>query len=130
MTGDDLDPSRRTTEKILGESNNAKMKIPSTIAALVKAKNDRDTNAVVACFADHAVVHDEGKEMRGLAAIKEWSDKGFQRYRYSIDPTGITEEDHQTVLTATLTGNFPGSPVSLDFNFTIEGDKIVALNID
>ena len=57
--------------------------MPPTIAALVKAKNDRDTNAVVACFADDAVVHDEGQEMRGLAAIKEWSDKGFQRYRYS-----------------------------------------------
>jgi hypothetical protein len=34
------------------------------------------------------------------------------------------------VLTATLTGTFPGSPLSLDFNFTMQGDKIVALLID
>ena len=106
------------------------MKLPSAIEAFVKAKNDRDSSAVATCFADDAVVHDEGQEMRGLAAIKEWSDKGFQKYLYTIDPTGLTEEDHKTVLTATLTGNFPGSPVSLDFNFTIKGDKIVALLID
>ena len=52
------------------------MKIPSIIAAFVKAQNDRDSSAVVACFADGAVVHDEGQERRGLVAIKEWSDKG------------------------------------------------------
>jgi hypothetical protein len=30
------------------------MKMPSMIAAFVKAKNDRDSNAVVGCFADNA----------------------------------------------------------------------------
>jgi hypothetical protein len=30
---------------------------------------------------------------------------------------------------ATLTGNFPGSPVSLDFHFTIKSDKIDGLTI-
>ena len=106
------------------------MKIHPTIATFVKAKNDRDTTAVVTCFADDAVVHDEGQEMRGLVAIKEWSEKSFRKYQYTIEPTNLREEGDKTVLTATLTGNFPGSPVSLDFNFTIRGDKIIALLID
>jgi ketosteroid isomerase-like protein len=105
------------------------MKTPSIIAAFVKAKNDRDTNAVVACFARDAVVHDEGKKMTGLTAITKWSDEGFKKYQYTIDPTDIAKGDKETILTATLTGNFPGSPVSLDFRFTIKNDKIGGLTI-
>jgi hypothetical protein len=30
-----------------------------------------DSNAVIACFAEDAVVHDEGQEMRGLSAISK-----------------------------------------------------------
>ena len=105
------------------------MKTPPIIAAFVKAKNHRDTNAVVACFADDAVVHDEGKKMTGLTAITKWSDKGFKKYKYTIDPTGIAKGDKDTVLAATLTGNFPGSPVSLDFHFTIKDKKIASLTI-
>jgi len=105
------------------------MKTPPIIAALVKAKNDRDTKAVVACFADDAVVHDEGKKITGLTEITKWSDKGFKKYQYTIDPTGIAKDGKDTVLTATLTGNFPGSPVSLDFRFTIKNDMIRGLTI-
>lgn len=105
------------------------MKTPSIIAAFVKAQNDRDTNSVVACFADDAVVHDEGKKMTGLTAITKWSDEGFKKYQCTIDPTGIAKGGKDTLLTATLTGNFPGSPVSLDFRFTIKDDKIGGLTI-
>jgi hypothetical protein len=105
------------------------MKTPSIIAAFVKAKNDRDTNAVVACFADDAVVHDEGKKITGLPAITKWSDEGFKKYQFRIDPTGITKGEKETILTAKLTGNFPGSPVSLQFRFTIKNDKIGELTI-
>jgi SnoaL-like domain len=115
---------------MLKNPHHTKMKIPSIIAAFVKAQNDRDSSAVVSCFADEAVVHDEGQERRGLVAIKEWSDKGFQKFQYSIEPKGLTEENEKTILTATVTGNFPGSPVSLDFKFVIDGDKIVSLIID
>jgi SnoaL-like domain len=105
------------------------MKLPPLAADFVKAKNSRDISAVVACFAEDAMVQDEGHEMRGLPAIKEWSDKSFEKYQYDIAPTGIAETGENTVLTTTLTGNFPGSPVSLDFNFVIKGDRIVALSI-
>jgi ketosteroid isomerase-like protein len=105
------------------------MKLPPLVTDFVKAKNGRDSNAVVTCFAEDATVQDEGHEMRGLAAIKEWSDQSFGKYHYDIAPTGIAETGENTVLTATLTGNFPGSPVSLDFVFTIDGEKITALSI-
>jgi hypothetical protein len=105
------------------------MQLPPLVTDFVKAKNSRDSNAVVACFAQDALVHDEGHEMRGLPAIKEWSVQSFEKYQYDIAPTGIGKTGENTVLTATLTGNFPGSPVSLDFIFTISGEKIAALSI-
>jgi ketosteroid isomerase-like protein len=106
------------------------MKLPSLITEFVKASNDRDSNAVIACFAEDAIVHDESQEMRGLSAIKEWSEKGFEKYQYVIEPIEIAETGENTVLTGTVSGSFPGSPVSLDYNFVIRQDKIVALNID
>ena len=105
------------------------MKLPSLITDFVKAENSRDSSAVVACFAEDAVVQDEGREMRGLLAIKEWSDKSFERFQFDIAPNGVSETGEKTVLTTTLTGNFPGSPVSLDFIFVIKSDKIAALSI-
>ena len=105
------------------------MKLPPLVTDFVKAKNSRDSSAVVACFAEDAVVQDEGREMRGLLAVKEWSDKSFERFQYDIAPTGISVTGEKTVLTATVTGNFPGSPVSLDFIFVIKGDRIAALSI-
>jgi ketosteroid isomerase-like protein len=111
------------------QSKFEKMKLPSLITEFVNASNNRDSNAVIACFAENAIVHDEGQEMRGLSAIKEWSDKGFEKYQYVIEPIGIADTGERAVLTSTVSGSFPGSPVSLDFNFVIHQDRIVALNI-
>jgi ketosteroid isomerase-like protein len=105
------------------------MKLPPLVTEFVKAKNSRDSSAVVACFAEDAVVQDEGREMRGLLAIKEWSDKSFEKFQYDIAPTGIGEAGDKIMLTATVTGNFPGSPVSLDFIFVIKDERIAALSI-
>jgi hypothetical protein len=99
------------------------------IAAFVKAQNDRDTNAVVACFDDQAVVRDEGREMHGLAEIREWSEGVFNKFRFTLDPHGMVERGEEKILSATLTGDFPGSPVSLDFNFTIQNNRIARLTI-
>jgi len=35
----------------------------------------------------------------------------------------------KTVVTNRLTGNFPGSPVNLEFVFRLEGNKIASLEI-
>ena len=106
-----------------------KIKIPRIIAALVKAKNSRDSKAVAACFDADAIVQDEGKKMRGVAAIEKWSANTFKKYQYTTDPTNIVENKTEIVMTATLTGNFPGSPVSLDYHFTLKKGKILSLEI-
>ena len=106
------------------------MTLPPLLAAFIQAKNDRNTQAVVACFTEDALVHDEGKDRHGLAAIRQWSDEGFAKFQYTIEPTGLVETDGKSVLTANVAGNFPGSPVSLDFHFTVKDGKIATLVID
>ena len=39
------------------------------------------------------------------------------------------QKDGKIIVTNRLTGNFPGSPIELEFVFTLDGDKIAALEI-
>ncbi|HWR09066.1 nuclear transport factor 2 family protein [Sporomusa sp.] len=105
------------------------MKLPPLVAKFVQAKNAYDSTAFVACFADQAVVHDEGKEMRGTIAIQKWIEASNKKYQDTLTVTNLVEHNNETVLTALVAGNFEGSPVSLDFHFSIKEDKIDRLSI-
>lgn len=105
------------------------MKLPPLIAKFIQAKNAYDSANFVACFAEQAVVHDEGQEIRGAAAIKKWIEDSNKKYQDTLTATNLIEHNHETILTALVAGNFEGSPVSLDFHFTIKDDKIDSLRI-
>jgi hypothetical protein len=45
------------------------------------------------------------------------------------DVTNAVEKNKETVVTATLSGNFDGSPVALDYYFTMKDQKIATLRI-
>jgi len=45
------------------------------------------------------------------------------------DVTNAVEKNGDTVVTATISGNFDGSPVTLDFYFTMKNQKIATLKI-
>ena len=72
--------------------------LPDAIANYFTAQNRHDTEATLAAFADDAVVTDEGAEYDGRDRIRSW-----------IEDT------------------FPGSPIELDFFFTLKGGKIASL---
>ena len=103
--------------------------LPKPIAVYVSAENSGDTALFDDCFADDAVVRDESETHKGLAAIKDWKAETKRKYRHTVEPLRITEQDGRFVVTNRLTGNFPGSPIELDFVFAIEDDKIVSLEI-
>ena len=44
-------------------------------------------------------------------------------------PFALVEEGERITVTSRLVGNFPGSPVDLDYRFVLEGDKIARLEI-
>jgi hypothetical protein len=103
--------------------------LPIPIAIYIAAANRGETEALAQCFAESAVVRDEGKTIEGLAAIKKWMIETKQKYQHTIEPLAATQKDGKTIVTNRLTGNFPGSPVELEFVFTLDRDQIVALEI-
>jgi len=105
------------------------VELPRAIATYVATENSGDTEALAQCFAEDAVVRDEGQTIEGLAAIKRWKAETRKKYQHTIEPLASTQKGDKTIVTNRLTGNFPGSPIELQFVFTLDGDKIVSLEI-
>jgi hypothetical protein len=104
------------------------LNLPKPITAYFSA--DRaDSEAVVRCFTNNAVVKDEGHTYEGLAAIKEWKTGSSKKYTYTSEPFASEERDGQTIVTSRVSGNFPGSPLNLRYLFGLEGNKIASLEI-
>ena len=104
-------------------------KLPTPIAIYIAAENRGDTEALAQCFAEDAVVRDEGQTIEGLAAIKQWKAETKEKYQHTIEPLACTQKDGKTIVINRLTGNFPGSPIELEFVFTLHRNKIAALDI-
>ena len=103
--------------------------LPRPIALYVAAENAGETATLDECFTAAATVRDEGQTYRGLAAIREWKVETKRKYKHRVTPLELVERDGITLLKARLEGDFPGSPVTLQFRFTLEGDRIAALEI-
>jgi len=103
--------------------------LPEPIAAYMAAENGHDVEALARCFAEHAVVRDEGRIIEGLAAIKVWKAETKKKYGHTVEPLQSVQKDDKTIVTNRLTGNFPGSPINLEFVFRLEGGKIASLEI-
>ncbi len=102
--------------------------LPKPIAVYLAADGG-DSEALSLCFAEDAIVRDEGQTHRGLAAIKQWKAEARKKYQYTIEPLASARKGAKTIVTNRLTGNFPGSPVDLQFVFELDGDKIASLEI-
>ena len=103
--------------------------LPKPIAAYFAAENSDDTEALLQCFAEHAVVRDEGQTIEGLAAIKQWHVEAKKKYHHTVQPIDAVERDGKTVVIGKVSGNFPNSPVTLEHIFGLEGEKIASLEI-
>jgi len=103
--------------------------LPKPIALYVAAENTGDANLFDQCFADGAAVRDENEMHKGLAEIKKWKAETRKKYQHTVDPLSLSEKDGRFIVTNRLTGNFPGSPIELEFVFTLDGDKIASLEI-
>ena len=105
------------------------IKLPRIINDYVNASNARDVKSVVACFADNALVHDERNDFRGKKMIEDWITKTIEKYKFQLKPISI-KDDNAVVVAVEVSGTFDGSPITLDYHFTIESDKILSLTID
>ena len=104
-------------------------RLPRAVADYFKATNAHDVAAMSAAFTMDSVVRDEGREHRGLDAICGWMKETIEKYDYRIDPIESSRMGQKTVVLVSIRGKFPGSPISVPYEFTIEGRKIARMEI-
>src|ERR1700745_2145567 len=79
--------------------------LPQPIKALLQATATHDRAAVLASFADDAVLIDMGKEHRGLE-IAHWADALYLGLNVRVHPLHTGERDGHTVLTVAVDGDY------------------------
>jgi hypothetical protein len=102
--------------------------LPEPIAAYFAADR-QNGEAVARCFTSDAIVKDEGRSHRGIAAIKRWKDEADAKFDYTVAPLSLEQKDSVSIVTCHLTGTFPGSPVDLRYFFRLERGKISSLEV-
>ena len=103
--------------------------VPAPVAAYLAAEKSEDTDTLGECFREDAVVRDEGREHRGVAAIKAWHREANTKFRYVVEPLEASAAGPTVVVRARVTGDFPGSPAELRFAFAISDDRIASLEV-
>ena len=103
--------------------------LPQSVVNYLAAVKAKDAEGLARSFTDNALVHDEGRYYKGLDAITAWVNETQTKYKYEIEPLHASANGNSVKLLARLTGNFPGSPVYLNFSFRLASDKIASLEI-
>ena len=105
------------------------LQLPVPIERYIQIANSGTPEAVPECFAPDAIVRDEGQTYEGVAAIRDWMAATKKKYGHTVTPLELAEHGGQSVLKARLAGSFPGSPITVNFNFVLAAGKIRSLEI-
>jgi hypothetical protein len=103
--------------------------LPTPLTAYLNSENTTETESTASYFAANAVVHDEGRRIEGMEAIKSWKIASKIKYRYRVEPLTASQDGATVKVRVRLTGDFPGSPAELMYTFVLSGEKIAALEI-
>jgi ketosteroid isomerase-like protein len=108
--------------------------MPQVIKHFIMSSNKPDPTGFVNCFAEDAVVMDEGKARRGKDAIKNWSDNYHFSAHVTLAPMEVMDDEHQVIVTCKLDGEYDKTglpdPLVLDYHFEIKDNKITYLSIE
>src|SRR3954452_13565827 len=100
------------------------IQLPGPIDRYGQITNYGTAETAPECFAPDATVYDEGQTYEGVAAIKNWMAATKKKYGHTIAPLELAARGGQSVLKARLTGNFPGSPITVNFSFALADGKV------
>jgi len=99
--------------------------LPDSLLRYFAAQNSHDADGMTACFAPEAEVRDEGHTYVGHDAIRKWKAETIAKYGITIEPLIATEHGGTLTVVARVTGNFPGSPADLTYDFVIDGSGLI-----
>jgi ketosteroid isomerase-like protein len=105
--------------------------LPKVIADHIAAVNRFDTEAILATFADDALVNDARREFWGKGAIARWVAKEMVGDKVTIEVTEVIEHHGETIVRGRYDGNYDKTklPVELVLTnyFRVRDGKIVEL---
>jgi hypothetical protein len=108
-----------------------RIKLDGVVAEHIAAVNVFDEDAIVATFADDALVNDARREFWGVAAIRGWVAREMVGDRVTIDVTEAIQHRGQTIVRGRYDGQFDRSNLPdeliLTNYFTVRDGKIVSL---
>ncbi|WP_213737558.1 nuclear transport factor 2 family protein [Bradyrhizobium sp. dw_411] len=105
------------------------MKLPPAIEIYFAADRRMDASALTSNFAANAKVTDEGVVHSGHDQIRDWWLAAKAKYQYIAEPIEVTRDGTRITVRCRVSGQFPNSPATIDFAFTLSGDKISNLEI-
>lgn len=105
------------------------MNLPTVITDLVNAQNSFDSVSYANCFSETAIVFDENHNHKGKKEIEQWISQANEKYQAVMKPVSYEEKGSRSILKAESAGNFPGSPIVLQFHFEIRDGLISSLEI-
>src|SRR5882757_1744665 len=105
------------------------MKSPEIITRYFDAANRFDGASAAECFTADARVHDEGHEHIGQEAVRAWVAETSKKYQPKAEVIRAKVSGAKVALAVRISGQFPGSPIELDYDITLRDGKISTLTI-
>ncbi|HEY2656170.1 MAG TPA: nuclear transport factor 2 family protein [Solirubrobacteraceae bacterium] len=109
------------------------VKLDGVVADYVAAVNASDEDAIVATFADDALVNDNRREFWGEDAIRGWVRSEIVGDRVTVEPIEVMEHHGQTIVRGRYDGEYDktGLPEELVLThyFTVRDGRIATLII-
>jgi ketosteroid isomerase-like protein len=99
------------------------------LSSYFESTNAHDASAVADLFGETALVHDEGQDHLGRAAIRDWAQSTYDKYDVRLIPHDVHSDGEAMIVSSTVAGRFVGSPIDLKFRFVTDGDRIERLTI-
>jgi hypothetical protein len=107
--------------------------LDTVLAQHVAAVNAFDEDAIVATFADDALVNDAHREFRGAEAIRRWVAKEMVGDHVTIEVAEVIDHYGDTIVRGRYDGDFDKTNLPdeliLSNYFTVRNGKIVTLII-
>lgn len=103
---------------------------PEIITRYFNAANAGLIDDASDCFSPDAVVEDEGGVHIGSGAVRAWIHETTEKYQPQVEVLRSEQTGRSVAVTGRVSGDFPGSPVELDYQFTLGDETISKLSIE
>src|SRR5882724_8507336 len=103
--------------------------LPAAVTRYLEAANRFDATAAADCFTADASIHDENHDYAGRDAVRAWVAETSRKYRPAFTVMRASVNGDDVSLAVAVAGQFPGSPVTLDYALRLRDGKISALDI-